>query len=125
MKLKIKYNPKIVKKSILWLLLVALVGWFGATIVKSYESGHILSDSKMLESEIPSGDYADYLKIQAGVPETRLDEFDLADYWQYLVFPTLSENIYIDGTTGVASNDAADFNKNFDFNGEIFKKNRG
>ena len=118
MKLKIKYNPKIVKKSILWLLLVALVGWFGATIVKSYESGHILSDSKMLESEIPSGDYADYLKIQAGVPETRLDEFDLADYWQYLVFPTLSENIYIDGTTGVASNDAVDFNKNYDFNGK-------
>lgn len=122
MKFKVKYNPKLVKKTILWLLLVALVGWFGATIIKSYESGHITSNSKLLESDIPSGDYQDYLKIQAGVPATRLDEFELEDYWQYLNFPKLSENIYIAGTSGEASNDAVNFENNYtetDMNGKV------
>lgn len=113
MKMKIKYNPKIVKKTILWLILVALVAWFGITVGKSFESGHVTSKSKQLSSDIPSGDYEDYLKIQAGIPENRVDEFELSDYWKYLNFPTLSSNIVIDATTGEASDDAHEFDKNY------------
>lgn len=118
MKIKIKYNPKIVKKVILWVILVALVAWFGITVGKSYKSGHITSNSKMLSSDIPSGDYQDYLKIVSNVTNdvTRLDKFDLyEDCWQRLKFPKLSENVYIDGTTGVASNDSSDFDKDYTY----------
>ena len=112
MKSKIKYNPEVTKKLVIWLILLAIVGLLGGSIVKSYESNHTTSNSKLLDVEIPSGSYENYLKVKAGINPNRLEEFDLADYWQYLNFPE-DKVIYVDGNTAKASEDATDFVANY------------
>ena len=116
MKKKLKFNPKIIGKVILVLILLGLVALLVNGIVKSYDSGRITSSSKLLAEEIPDGDYQDYLKIKAGVNENRLDDFELSEYWRYLNFP--NETITIDATTGKASSDAIDFNNNYQYSGK-------
>lgn len=118
MKSKIKYNPKVVKKSILWLILLLLVVFFGSTVVRSFESGHKTSDSRELENKISSGSYEDYLKVLAGVNPNRLDEFDLDDFWQYLNFPE-NVSIKVDANTGKASAEAIDFRGNYQVDTDV------
>ena len=120
MKKKLKYDSKIVGKIVLAIILLGLVVLLGSGIVKSYSSGRITSKSKQLASEIPAGEYQDYLKVQAGVNENRLDEFELEDYWQYLNFP--KQEIVIEGTSGVASEDSYEFNNNYQYIGDPTKK---
>ena len=115
MKKKLKYNPKVVGKVVLVLILLGLVALLVNGIVKSFQSGRITSSSKQLAYEIPEGSYQDYLKIQAGVNENRLDEFELEEYWKYLNFPTPQTPIYVDVLNGQASDDSVDFDKNYQY----------
>ncbi len=118
MKKKLKYNPKIAGKVVLVVILLGLVALLVNGIVKSYQSGRITSNSKQLALEIPDGNYQDYLKIQAGVNENRLDEFDLKDYWKYLNFPNPSTPVNVDILNGVASEDGIDFDNNYQYAGK-------
>ncbi|HKM29599.1 MAG TPA: hypothetical protein VJZ51_02435, partial [Bacilli bacterium] len=112
MKSKIKYNPEVIKKVFTWLILLSVFALLGGTIVKSYDANHKSSYSKLLDVEIPSGSYEDYLKVKAGINPNRLNEFKLADYWQYLNFPE-DKSIFVDGNTAKASEEALDFAANY------------
>lgn len=61
MKSKFRINPKIVKRVVLLILLFAVVGLFGSVIVRSFDDGHILSDSTLIQDFELSGEYKDYL----------------------------------------------------------------
>ena len=57
MKGKIKITSKMVKKSLLYALLVFLLGLFTVVVVESYGSGHIYSYSSIPDSVTPLGEY--------------------------------------------------------------------
>lgn len=61
MKSKIRINAKMVKKAVMFTLLFAVVGLFGSVIVRSFDDGHILSNSTLIQDFELSGEYADYL----------------------------------------------------------------
>lgn len=61
MKLKIKITERLIKRSILWLLLVAIVWLFTSVVVKSFDSGHKYSNSTIPDSVTPMGAYKAYL----------------------------------------------------------------
>lgn len=61
MKRKIKITSKMLKRTFLWALLIALVTIFSVVVVKSFGSGHIYSNSSIPESVDALGDYKRYL----------------------------------------------------------------
>ena len=77
---KIKYNPRIVKRTILFTLLGAIVLWFGFTVVSSFFSSTITSDSSVLQTTIPAGEYRDYLLETVGMNESKYEDKDLEEF---------------------------------------------
>ena len=100
MKKKIKYNPVVVKKTVLWVILGLLVVWLGYAVISSYFDDRITSSSIGYEHEnieqleemgvklavVPNGDYQTYLKVLAN--ENAAADPALWDIeWQNLNFP--------------------------------------
>ena len=77
---KMTYNKKIMKKLVLVLIVLLLVAWLAYAIIVSYtDKGHITSFSSASSTDIPTGSYQDYIKLTAGIEESKLDSFDIAD----------------------------------------------
>lgn len=62
MKTKFAINSKIIKKGILILLLVLILGFFISTVVKSFEPDRTFSDSTILRETDQIGEYGEYIK---------------------------------------------------------------
>lgn len=62
MKSKIQLTSALIKKVILWILLVALGGLFTYVVVDSYGDGHTLSNSKIPDAVEAMGIYKEYLE---------------------------------------------------------------
>lgn len=62
MKRKIKITSKMVKKVVLWALLVVLVVGFGIIVINSFDDGNILSNNTVLNDLDYSGEYRLYLE---------------------------------------------------------------
>jgi hypothetical protein len=77
MKRKFKFDAKMVKKSLLWCLLIAIIVSFVAIVVQSYNPNHTFSKSGAPEVLIPSGNYEDFLKIESNIPEDALDQYPI------------------------------------------------
>ena len=80
---KIKYNARIMKKSILILVLAAVVFIFGFGIVKSFISTEITTDSKQLVTSIPAGDYREYLLTKLGLDVNIYDDSRESDVKEF------------------------------------------
>jgi len=75
---KITYNPNLMKKLVLGLICLLLVAWLAYAIISSYtDKGHITSNSSASSSEIPTGSYQNYIKLTAGIEESKLESFDI------------------------------------------------
>lgn len=104
MKRKIKITSKMLKKTTLWLLLVALLSLFTYIVVDSFDDGHIYSNSTIPEDVIFLGDYERYLNEEkhknAEAPKINdivipgVDayntEFQEMDYLGYMALETTS-----------------------------------
>ena len=95
MKLKFKFDYRIVKRAILIILLTALVTVFTVSIVNSFNPNHVLSKSHAPEIMIPSGSYENFLKRKANIPADALDKYPLV--FSDLSLPTLQDDIVING----------------------------
>ena len=73
---KIKYNPRIVKKVTLLSILGLLVIWFGVTVVMSFIPTHTTTDSRLLQTSIPAGEYRDYLLTKVNMDPAQYKEYD-------------------------------------------------
>lgn len=87
MKTKFAINSKVVKKGILLVLLLLIVGFFTSTIVRSYQSGHTLSRSTVLRDIEHTGEYGDHIngkKVTVGhkvtIPGTNYYEASASFY---------------------------------------------
>lgn len=114
---KISYNPKIVKKVVLFSILVLLVGVLTYVVISSYvEDGHITTNSSLSSDEIPSGSYQDYIKTTVGIESSKVDSYDINEitnenstlqfssiYKEYMS-ATLDGEIVINGNDGVVTN---------------------
>lgn len=80
---KIKYNARIMKKSILILVLAAVVFALGFSIVKSFISVEITTDSKQLVTSIPAGDYREYLLTKVGLDVNIYDDTKEGDVEEF------------------------------------------
>ena len=80
---KIKYNARIMKKSILILVLAAVVFALGFSIVKSFISVEITTDSKQLVTSIPAGDYREYLLTKVGLDVNIYDDTKEGDVQEF------------------------------------------
>lgn len=61
---KIKITSKVVKKTILWALLVVLVVGLGIVVIQSFSKGHVLSNNTQLQDLDYTGEYRLYLEKQ-------------------------------------------------------------
>ena len=61
MKRKIKITSKMIKKTVLWAILVVLVVGLGIIVVQSFDSGQILSSNTKLQYVDYSDEYRLYL----------------------------------------------------------------
>ena len=61
---KIKITSRVVKKTVLWALLVVLVVGAGILVVESFSSGHVSSNNTILQDLDYTGDYRLYLEKQ-------------------------------------------------------------
>lgn len=61
MKSKFKLNATVVKKVVLWTLLLLVGSLFVSTIVRSYSKGHVLSRATVLINTDATGEYGEYL----------------------------------------------------------------
>ena len=64
MKRKIKITSKMIKKTVLWAILVVLVVGLGIIVVQSFGSDHILSNNTQLQDVDYSDEYRLYLEKQ-------------------------------------------------------------
>lgn len=75
MKRKIKITSKMIKKTVLWAILVVLVVGLSIIVVKSFDNGHILSNNTKLQDVDYSDEYRLYLEKQL-VSKTSDAEYD-------------------------------------------------
>lgn len=61
---KIKITSRVVKKTVLWALLVVLVVGAGILVVESFSNGHVSSNNTILQDLDYTGDYRLYLEKQ-------------------------------------------------------------
>ena len=61
---KIKITSRVVKKTVLWALLVVLVVGAGILVVESFSKGHVSSNNTILQDLDYTGDYRLYLEKQ-------------------------------------------------------------
>jgi len=73
---KIKFNPRIVKKTILFSILAILVIWFGVTVVTSFIPSYTTTDSRLLQTSIPAGEYKDYLLEKVGFNPAKYKDYN-------------------------------------------------
>lgn len=102
---KIKYNPRIVKKTILFSILAILVIWFGVTVIISFIPSYSTTDSGLLKTSIPAGEYKNYLLDTIGFNSDKYSDYDEnGEYSEgYYAFhetlqskqPQLSDPIYL------------------------------
>ncbi len=92
---KIKYNPRLVKRTVLFTILGIIVFWFGFVVVSSFFSSTITSDSSELQTTIPAGEYRDYLLETVGMNASKYEDKDLEEFLNRLeqYKPTLTEPI--------------------------------
>lgn len=109
MKRKLNYNPKMIKRGVLLLILFALAGFLIAGIISSFGSDHVLSNSKTPVSYIPQGSYENFLKIKSGKPADALDDYELN--FSELTLPKLENDIVVPGVDGVISPNSEGFDK--------------
>ena len=64
MKRKIKITSKMIKKTVLWAILVVLVVGLGIVVVQSFGDDHILSNNTQLQDVDYSDEYRLYLEKQ-------------------------------------------------------------
>ena len=64
MKRKIKITSKMIKKTVLWAILVVLVVGLGIVVVQSFGNDHILSNNTQLQDVDYSDEYRLYLEKQ-------------------------------------------------------------
>ena len=76
---KFKYNPRIAKKTVLYAILALIVFFFGYSIVVSFISTEITTQSRDVIVEIPAGDYRDYLLEKVGMQSDQYDDTDEND----------------------------------------------
>lgn len=76
MKRKIKITSKMIKKTVLWAILVVLVVGLGIIVVQSFGSGHILSNNTQLQDVDYSDEYRLYLEKQL-VSKTSESDYDI------------------------------------------------
>lgn len=119
---KIKYNPRIMKKTILIFLLALVVGWFGFSVVKSFISDEITTSSKQLQTSIPAGDYRDYLLESVGLTASKYDDsqFDLFQERLNSNQPTLASPIVLSYEDAVITEGGDSFYK-----GKTYETNEG
>jgi len=77
-KRKIKITSRMLRKTFLWLLLIALLTLFTTVVVKSYDDGHIYSNSSIPESVTPLGEYKEYLESYANAKTPTIDDIVIA-----------------------------------------------
>lgn len=75
MKRKIKITSKMIKKTVLWAILVVLVVGLGIVVVQSFGDGHILSNNTQLQDVDYSDEYRLYLEKQL-VSKTSESDYD-------------------------------------------------
>ena len=75
MKRKIKITSKMIKKTVLWAILVVLVVGLGIIVVQSFDSGHILSNNTKLQDVDYSDEYRLYLEKQL-VAKSKEGDYD-------------------------------------------------
>ena len=75
MKRKIKITSKMIKKSVLWAILVVLVVGLGIIVVQSFGNDHILSSNTQLQDVDYSDEYRLYLEKQL-VSKTSESDYD-------------------------------------------------
>ena len=75
MKRKIKITSKMIKKTVLWAILVVLVVGLGIVVVQSFGNGHILSNNTQLQDVDYSDEYRLYLEKQL-VSKTSESDYD-------------------------------------------------
>lgn len=107
MKRKFNINARVVKRSIMLLIIFALVGLSIAGIVDSFGNDHVSSKSKLPNESIPAGSYENFLKVQANYPVEALDRYPLN--FSDLTLPKLNSDIIIPGNTAVISDNAENF----------------
>ena len=120
---KINYNPKLMKKLVLGLICLLLVGWLTFSIVVSYtDKGHLTTNSSASSVEVPTGSYQDYIKMTAGIDQSKLETFDIsyvmgenennqyADIYKAYSSVKLDKEIVIDGNDALIEGDNSELN---------------
>lgn len=120
---KINYNPKLMKKLVLGLICLLLVGWLTFSIVVSYtDKGHLTTNSSASSVEVPTGSYQDYIKLTAGIDQSKLETFDIsyvmgenennqyADIYKAYSSVKLDKEIVIDGNDALIEGDNSELN---------------
>lgn len=76
---KIKYNPRVMKKVVLLSILALIVFFFGYSVVVSFISNEITTQSQELKVDIPAGDYREYLLEKVGKSADLYDDTNADD----------------------------------------------
>ncbi len=128
---KIKFNPRIVKKVTLITILAILVIWFSVTVITSFIPSYSSTDSRLLQTSIPAGEYKNYLLEKVGFDPAKYQEYDEDGTYseQYEQFnlalsqkqPGLSETIVLNYDEAVADSDGID---NFE-KGKVIRTSKG
>lgn len=121
-------NNKVMKKVVLLVICVLLVGVLSYVVIDSYvDKGHTTTNSTISSGDIPSGSYQDYIKKSVGIESTKVDSYDIKDvtsdestlqfheFYKNYISVTLSEDYVIDGNDGIIEN-APDAEKNWPSN---------
>lgn len=74
MKRKIKITTQMVKKTVLWVLIVTLGLLFGYVIIDSYNGDRVLSDSTIPEAVNATGEYKEYLDSFPNAKYPKVDD---------------------------------------------------
>ncbi len=99
MKRKIKITTQMVKKVLLWVLIVALGGLFTYVIVDSYGSDRVLSGSTAPQAVSATGEYKEYLDSFEGAISPKVDDIVISG----VNYKSKGEDFYEDSYSGDAA----------------------